>query len=234
MCCASFAVQELRPNPSLERDLHRHGTWPARRSLSSFASQAKHHSGSGPSAQTLGRTANALQMQASSSTHCEVNALGAAKCFESSTSHVKLKARECLLKTQPSSVSSFAHSVTRRWLSIASRWFVLLHAPLARAARPLAGGSPSGGRGAKQELQFFVSPRPAGRMLAPVRGRVPSARSLSQALEPPLSEPRAKVRPNPSLERTSTGLALGPRASQCHHPSRGPSTNPVASAQLKR
>ena len=40
--------------------------------------------------------------------------------------------------------------------------------------------------------------------------------------------------PNPSLERTSTGLALGPRTGQCHHPLRGPSTNPVASAQLKR
>jgi hypothetical protein len=40
--------------------------------------------------------------------------------------------------------------------------------------------------------------------------------------------------PNPSLERTSTGLALGPRTGQCHHPSRGPSTNPAVSAQLKR
>ena len=43
-----------------------------------------------------------------------------------------------------------------------------------------------------------------------------------------------KVRPNPSLERTSTGLALGPRTGQCHHPLRGPSANPVGSAQLKR
>ena len=44
----------MRPNPSLERDLHRHGTWPARLFRSSSASRAKHHSGSGPSAQTLG------------------------------------------------------------------------------------------------------------------------------------------------------------------------------------
>ncbi|NOU20412.1 MAG: hypothetical protein HOO93_01245 [Methyloglobulus sp.] len=35
-------------------------------------------------------------------------------------------------------------------------------------------------------------------------------------------------------ERTSTGLALGPRTGQGHHPSRGPSTKPVVSAQLKR
>jgi hypothetical protein len=45
---------------------------------------------------------------------------------------------------------------------------------------------------------------------------------------------RARVRPNPSLERTSTGLALGPRTVQCHHPFRGPSANPAGSAQLKR
>jgi hypothetical protein len=42
------------------------------------------------------------------------------------------------------------------------------------------------------------------------------------------------VRPNPSLERTSTGLALGPRGYSGHHPPRGPSTKPVVSAQLKR
>jgi len=47
-------LSEARPNPSLERDLHRHGTWPAKRSLSSCASRAKRHPGVGPSAQTLG------------------------------------------------------------------------------------------------------------------------------------------------------------------------------------
>jgi hypothetical protein len=40
--------------------------------------------------------------------------------------------------------------------------------------------------------------------------------------------------PNPSLERTPTGKPLGPRAGQCHHPSRGPSAFPAVSAQLKR
>ena len=43
------------PNPSLERDLHRHGTWPASRSGTSSVQRAKHHAGPGPSAQTLGR-----------------------------------------------------------------------------------------------------------------------------------------------------------------------------------
>ena len=39
-----------------------------------------------------------------------------------------------------------------------------------------------------------------------------------------------KEPPNPSLERTSTGMA--PRAVVVHHPSRG--ATPVAAAQLKR
>jgi hypothetical protein len=42
------------------------------------------------------------------------------------------------------------------------------------------------------------------------------------------------VRPNWSLERTSTGKALGPRGGQAYHPPRGPSALPVVSAQLKR
>ena len=44
----------------------------------------------------------------------------------------------------------------------------------------------------------------------------------------------AKVRPNPSLEGTRTGMALGPRAAHCHHPSRGPSATPPRAPQLKR
>jgi len=43
-----------------------------------------------------------------------------------------------------------------------------------------------------------------------------------------------KPLPNPSLERTSTGLALGPRRFSGYRPPRGPSANPVPAAQLKR
>ena len=39
---------------------------------------------------------------------------------------------------------------------------------------------------------------------------------------------------NPSLERTSTGLALGPRSARGHHPLRGPSAIPAPATQLKR
>ena len=40
--------------------------------------------------------------------------------------------------------------------------------------------------------------------------------------------------PNPSLERTATGMALGPRGYSGHHPPRGPSTTPAPASQLKR
>ena len=57
----------------------------------------------------------------------------------------------------------------------------------------------------------------------------PSPRGLNHRRALPRSRP-----PNPSLERTSTGKPLGPRAGSGHHPSRGPSAFPVGSAQLKR
>ena len=48
---------------------------------------------------------------------------------------------------------------------------------------------------------------------------------------------RALVRcvlPNWSVERTSTGMALGPRSARCHHPLRGPSAIPAPAPHLKR
>jgi hypothetical protein len=52
---------------------------------------------------------------------------------------------------------------------------------------------------------------------------------------PLLPEPPAhKQPPNPSLERTHTGMALGPRGVSGHHPPRGPSATPARAAQLKR
>jgi acyl-CoA synthetase (AMP-forming)/AMP-acid ligase II len=43
-----------------------------------------------------------------------------------------------------------------------------------------------------------------------------------------------EMRPNPSLERTSTGKPLGPRGAQAYAAPRGPSAFPAGSAQLKR
>jgi hypothetical protein len=42
------------------------------------------------------------------------------------------------------------------------------------------------------------------------------------------------VLPNPSLEPTRTGMALGPRGARSYHPPRGPSAIPALAAQLKR
>ena len=42
------------------------------------------------------------------------------------------------------------------------------------------------------------------------------------------------VLPNPSLEPTRSGVALGPRGSCSYHPPRGPSATPALAAQLKR
>ena len=68
--------------------------------------------------------------------------------------------------------------------------------------------------------------QPSGRFHHAGVGRFDSKRSRISVVAPAM--------PNPSLERTSTGMALGPRRSSGHHPLRGPSTTPVVSAQLKR
>ena len=61
--------------------------------------------------------------------------------------------------------------------------------------------------------------------------------SVGRACHGKQLDPHFRPKPvtaNPSLERTSTGLALGSRTVQCHHPLRGPSVNPSGSAQHKR
>ena len=45
---------------------------------------------------------------------------------------------------------------------------------------------------------------------------------------------RRRLRPNPSLEPTRTGMALGPLPGVVHHPSSGPSAIPALAPQLKR
>jgi hypothetical protein len=64
-----------------------------------------------------------------------------------------------------------------------------------------------------------------------------NAEALGQALDAWQPQNRSApktLRPNPSLERTSAGKPLGPRAGSGHHPPRGPSAFPAGSAQLKR
>ncbi len=98
-----------------------------------------------------------------------------------------------------------------------------------RAARPLAGGEPSVALGRESH-----SPRPrqAPGFLAP--SHCTSAGPSRENPSPSSRSSAWRARPNPSLEATATGLALGPRTGQCHHPSRGPSANPASAPQLKR
>lgn len=45
---------------------------------------------------------------------------------------------------------------------------------------------------------------------------------------------RPSVRPNPSLQPTVIGMALGPRSALVHHAPRGPSAMPLPAAELER
>ena len=95
------------PNPSLKRDCHRQGSWPARLSLSSSASRAKLLTGVSPSAQTLGLTSNSelsfarfcVVKPSSSQSHVGASRLGAV-----ATSEV---ARSRRLRRCPQSLQQF-------------------------------------------------------------------------------------------------------------------------------
>jgi hypothetical protein len=45
---------------------------------------------------------------------------------------------------------------------------------------------------------------------------------------------QGRVPPNPSLQPTVTGMALGPRSAVVHHAPRGPSAMPLPAAELER
>ena len=81
---------------------------------------------------------------------------------------------------------------------------------------------------------WFLRPRTIGAYLQGYVGAGPTG-GFNAELGSGYSLPSVtKALPNPSLERTSTGMALGPRGYAGHHPPRGPSATPVVSAQLKR
>jgi hypothetical protein len=48
------------------------------------------------------------------------------------------------------------------------------------------------------------------------------------------SQPRRTVRPNPSVNATSNGMAPGPRSTVAYHVPRGPGAMPSAARYLKR
>jgi len=119
----------------------------------------------------------------------------------------------------------------RRSLSASS-----LFAKLAQAARPPAGGSPLSVLREEQELEIlrlrFALAVWSRKARAAAKRRVTFG---AAACASPLTHAATSdVRPNPSLEWTCTGMALGPRGYSGHHPPRGPSATPAHAPQLKR
>jgi len=111
-----------------------------------------------------------------------------------------------------------------------------LFAKLAQAARPLAGGSPLSVLREEQELEIlrlrFALAVWSRKARAAAKRRVTFG---AAACASPLTHAATSdVRPNPSLEWTCTGMALGPRGYSGHHPPRGPSATPAHAPQLKR
>jgi hypothetical protein len=102
----------------------------------------------------------------------------------------------------------------------------------AQAARPLAGRSPLAVLGRNRSLQTalaLAAIRQTGRMNQSLELCEPLVRSMPQQLQHWAVERKARVRPNPSIEPTSTGWARYARcslsASRAH---------PVPAAHVKR
>jgi hypothetical protein len=99
-----------------------------------------------------------------------------------------------------------------------------LFAWYAQAARPLAGGSPPAVFGRNQSLQNALTVaaiRQTGQMNERSELRKTLALPMERQLQLRAVERKSRVRPNPSIERTSTGLARF--TSLVHVPLRGPS-----------
>ena len=104
------------------------------------------------------------------------------------------------------------------------------------AGRPSAGGRLTCGcsraRSSSPPSPRVLARWPKKQSLVPPRSaRAPGPHFCSAVAAP---SPWARVRPNPSLERTRTGKAPWPRGSQVYHPPRGQAASPARAAQLKR
>ena len=228
----------MPPNPSLERDLHRQGTWPARRSLSSSASRAKHLPGSGPSAQTLGPAGiNSAPAQADQGSGAgqfkgfSAVGTGAASSGTFGTSDAWCSFcvffPSCGVLSASGAISSPCFFLScRTFLSWAiSRGSVIANfhswCPGSFAHQTPAAGRTIARR-VKDEVATAVGTNSVGQrrdtVNAQTAGYTPSQRAW----------------PNPSLEPTRTGMALGPQARGSYHRPRGPSAIPALAPQLKR
>ena len=108
--------------------------------------------------------------------------------------------------------------------------------PLAQAARPSAGYSPLAAL-EQDQGQFQVLRRCAQEFWSKSKHVSPRIRvvwAAAAGAKLPAHHLASDVRPNPSLERTSTGLAHWPQRRAVYHRHRGQHANPAVSAQLKR
>ncbi len=187
-------------------------------SFVSSASRAKRHAGARGSASTLGNTA---AVGASSSQ------LVLDSTLSSSVSHqmeLAQMARSPLLSLQLP--AGFCSRLA---------WLFLRSAALRGCVRCPPGLSASSWSALRAtstvSRSFAASPRIA-------RSRHSSARPASASRPlPRVHGTRVNsntVLPNPSLELTPSGVALGPRYRHAYHRSRGPSAMPALAAQLKR
>jgi hypothetical protein len=199
-------------------DGHRLGTWAAKLLRLSSASRPKRQAGVRRSAQTLGRMETP------------------AFC-KSPFSHLQAPPNA---RTRVSQVSVVNQSQARAFSSarpalLSHRMPPALPGICVRESVCCSGQSVCGAAWRRRNTMPAVSAR-WSRAASPAESvRVQRLCSLVLALcQPSARAHRAKLRPNPSLEWTCTGMALGPRGYSGHHPPRGPSATPAPAPQLKR
>ncbi len=177
------------------------------------ASRAKRHSGSGPSAQTLG--AGAGGVLSSQRLH---RPRGLPMPFR----------RRCCLRSPRVRRHAQAAAVVLRGSCIHRGWRGPEFRPALTSGASALALQPAGPLQAP--LCFAVSSITfgvcAGRSCHPPSG-LRRSRLVSHV-------PSLTATPNPSLVGTATGKALGPRGALVYRPPRGPSAFPASAPQLKR
>ena len=186
--------------------MQRHATLAARHCGTCCTSRPGRHTAARRSAQTLGLAVTPLAL------------LGLRN-----TTQLTSEVIECALVP-----TRYVCALSKRHLVAVDRSTGMPHQSSARAvARARANVSQSIGAVPAPAVEVSVQLGPPARLGSISGASEPSSSSTSARLSP-------SRWPNPSLERTSTGKALGPRGSQAYPPPRGPSTSPVPAAQLKR
>ncbi len=167
-----------------------------------------------------------MRMLESSSLRSKCSVLCIAKRSESSAA----SGSRVFVEISATSIATFGLPRARN-----RRSFLAEHA--ARSGRPSVGGRLTGGCARERDascLHLFVELVDARKAKCKTSSPCSFSQGSSESTQSIAHRAQARMRPNPSLERTHTGLALGPRGHGSYHRPRGPSANPARSAQLKR